>query len=138
MNIWNVNIFAKKDDASSLIESIEWASVDFPVRNITGAPECLLFSSEKANKKFAFCFAKEDDLDQWYTVIMNFKMCREGITPGDASRRNRDGVDCQGAQGAVMNVTDPLTGRVISVNDQRAQANLGGGAGKGGCVNCKS
>lgn len=129
MTIWNVNIFKSKDP-SSLLDSLEWADVDYPVKNMTGAPNCLLFTSEKNNKKFSFCLAKEDDLDAWYDAMFVFKMCREGITPDKAKK------SCNNVEGASMNVTDPLTGRTMSVADQRAGSNLGGGAGKGGCVNC--
>lgn len=87
MNIWNVNIFEKKD-ASTLIASAEWTNIDFPVKNMTGAPECLYFQASAENdKKFAFCFEKEEDLDTWYDAIFTFKLCRDGIMPTKGKKK---------------------------------------------------
>ena len=131
MNIWNVNIFEKKDP-STLIASAEWANVDFPVTNITGAPECLLFRASAENdKKFAFCLSKEEDLDQWYDAILAFKLCRSGVTPSVGGKK-----PCE-LQSNMVNYTDPLTGRTISVADQSSAAMIGGGGGgRAGCANC--
>ena len=135
MNIWNVNIFEKKD-AATLVSSAEWTNIDFPVRNITGAPECLLFKASAENdKQFAFCLAKEEDLDKWYDAILAFKLCRDGVVPSKGSTKN-----CQGIAPNMVNYTDPLTGRSISVEDQSSASRLGGGGAggskSGGCVNC--
>lgn len=129
MTIWNVNVFKSKDP-SSLIESLEWADVDMPVRNMTGAPNCLLFKAEKIEKKFGFCLATEGDLDAWYDAMFIFQMCRKGISPDKAKK------SCNEVEGTSMNITDPLTGRTMSVADQSLYSRLGGGAGRGGCANC--
>ena len=129
MNIWNVNVFEKKDPAT-LIASAEWTNVDFPVRNMTGAPECLYFQANAENdKKFAFCLAKEEDLDAWYDAILAFKLCRDGVTPSKGKK------NCLNQGPNMVNYTDPLTGRTMQVEDQSSAARIGGG-GRGGCVNC--
>lgn len=129
MNIWNVNIFEKKDP-STLIASAEWTNIDFPVKNITGAPECMLFQASAENgKKFAFCLSKEEDLDTWYDAILTFKLCRDGITPSKGKK------NCVNQSPNMVSYTDPLTGRSIQVEDQSQASRIGGG-GSGGCVNC--
>ena len=131
MNIWNVNLFEKKD-AGTLVASAEWTNVDFPVKNLTGAPECLLFKAAAENdKKFAFCLAKEEDLDAWYDAILTFKLCRDGITPAKGGAK-----PCVTQSSNMVNYTDPLTGRTIQVEDQSSASRIGGGGSKGGCVNC--
>jgi hypothetical protein len=135
MNIWNVNIFQSKD-ASTLVASADWTNIDFPVTNITGAPECLLFkASDENDKKFAFCLSAEADLDKWYDAILAFKLCRNGIVPTKGGAKA-----CQGASSNTVNYTDPLTGRSITVDDQSSASRIGGGGSggsrSGGCVNC--
>lgn len=132
MNIWNVNIFEKKDP-STLIASAEWTNIDFPVRNMTGAPECLYFQATAENdKKFAFCFAKEEDLETWYEAIFTFKLCRDGVAPIKGKK------NCMNVEQATVNYTDPLTGRTMQVADQSVAARMGGGASGSGknCANC--
>lgn len=41
MSIFNVNLWAKSGDPTSLMKSIEWMHVDWPVEPLAHAPECL-------------------------------------------------------------------------------------------------
>jgi len=139
MNIWNVNVFEKKD-AATLVASSDWTNIDMPVGNITGAPECMLFKASAENdKQFAFCLSQESDLDQWYDAILAYTLCRQGVVPAKGGKK-----PCQAADQNLVNYTDPLTGRIITVSDQSLAATLGGGGaggagsttGTGGCINC--
>ena len=91
MDFYNVNVFKSAGDPSSLIESIEWAHVKFPVLNITHAPTCLLFSSDIEKKDIAFCFENEGILSTWQIAAEMFKLCRKGIDPKSISKLQ---IDC--------------------------------------------
>jgi hypothetical protein len=59
INMWNVNIFKKEKDASSLIDSVEWYHVDYPVKNLTFAPGCIKISASREKKELGFCFENQ-------------------------------------------------------------------------------
>jgi hypothetical protein len=86
MNVWNINLF-KDRNPSNLVDSIEWAHIDFPVRNFTGAPNCLRFNSRIEKKSIAFCLPTEKDLDPWIQVIRAIRFCRMGKDPSQLQKK---------------------------------------------------
>ena len=81
MNMYTVNVFAKKGDPATLLNSIDWAFVDSPVKNMTHAPDCLLISSSEEKKDIGFCFKTEAEMTVWMTAVEMIKLCRKGIDP---------------------------------------------------------
>jgi len=58
MNIYNINVWLDPADPGSLIKSIEWHFVDWPVTVIDHAPSCVAIFASAVNKELGFCFSE--------------------------------------------------------------------------------
>jgi len=52
-------------DPTSLIRSIEWEHVDWPVETLSHAPACLAIFSQVEKKEIAMCFESKSLADLW-------------------------------------------------------------------------
>lgn len=102
MNIYNVNVF-KSRTPDSLVESLEWAHTIFPIKNFTGAPDCLRFTSKVEKKDFAFCFAQPDQLDAVVGLVKGIRYCRIGVSPQESTKK------CDGSGDSGLPGDEPQT-----------------------------
>ena len=76
MNVYTVSLFTK-DTPDSLLNSIDMTFVS-DIREIEGAPECLVITSKVEKKTLIPCFEKEEDKGKYIKAYEVFKKCMEG------------------------------------------------------------
>ena len=94
LSFYNINLFKKKTKPESLIDSVEWAHITFPILNLTHSPDCLNFNATESEKKsITFCFGSEAKMKEFLKAIKIFQFCRTGLTIEEANKKSNN---CEG------------------------------------------